>query len=160
MFQSLLDDRPVPWGLLVKDVPKDRKEDLDFLVELLDWEENLRPDFKAKYFRKPKVDEAASGEDYVDRWITYETGNLFSAKELTVDAGVEMMLRDHGPCGVVAVQGRGKLGVWDIESPNMIRFGEVTQDEFFITDAVAKNGVRIINTGHEPLVLLRYFGPS
>ena len=160
MFQSLLDDRPVPWGLLVKDVPEDRKEDLDFLVELLDWEENLRPDFRAKYFRKPKVDEAASGEDYVDRWITYETGNLFSAKELTVDAGVEMMLRDIGPCGVVAVQGWGKLGLWDIESPNMIRFGEVTHDEFFITDSVAKNGVRIKNTGHEPLVLLRYFGPS
>ena len=57
MFQSLLDDRPVPWDLLVKDVPADRREDLDFLVDLLDWEENVRPDFKAKYFRAPKLDE-------------------------------------------------------------------------------------------------------
>ena len=71
-----------------------------------------------------------------------------------------MMLRDHGPSGVVCVQGRGRLGAWDIESPNMIRFGEVTQDEFFITDTVAKAGVRVRNTGHEPLVLLRYFGPA
>ena len=71
-----------------------------------------------------------------------------------------MMIKDQGPSGVVAVQGRGTFGVWDIESPNMIRFGEATYDEFFITDDAAKNGVMIKNTGHEPLVLLRYFGPS
>jgi hypothetical protein len=160
MFQSLLDDRPVPWDLLVKDVPADRREDLDFLVDLLDWEENVRPDFKAKYFRAPKLDEAGSGEGYMDKWVAYDTGNLFSAKELTIDPGAEMMLRDHGPSGAVCVQGRGRLGAWDIESPNMIRFGEVTQDEFFISDTVAKAGVRVRNTGHEPLVILRYFGPA
>ena len=71
-----------------------------------------------------------------------------------------MLLKDHGASGAVAVHGRGKLGVWDIESPNMIRFGEVTQDEFFITETAAKTGVRVRNTGHEPLVLLRYFGPE
>ncbi|MBO7725549.1 MAG: hypothetical protein J6S40_03685, partial [Thermoguttaceae bacterium] len=43
---------------------------------------------------------------------------------------------------------------------NMIHFGEEPDDEIFITADAAKNGVEIVNTGNEPLVGLRYFGPD
>ena len=42
----------------------------------------------------------------------------------------------------------------------MIRFGEKTDDEVFITHEAATAGVEIENTGSEPLVGLRYFGPD
>ena len=42
----------------------------------------------------------------------------------------------------------------------MIRFGETTEDEVFITHEAAARGVEIENTGSEPLVGLRYFGPD
>ena len=43
----------------------------------------------------------------------------------------------------------------------MIRFGEMTEDEVFITAKKAKEGYEIENRGTEcPMVLLRYFGPG
>jgi dihydroxyacid dehydratase/phosphogluconate dehydratase len=42
----------------------------------------------------------------------------------------------------------------------MIRYGELTEDEVFVTEAAASAGVTFENTGKEPLVTLRYFGPE
>ena len=42
----------------------------------------------------------------------------------------------------------------------MIRFGQNTTDEVFISHKAATAGVVIENTGTEPLVGLRYFGPN
>ena len=42
----------------------------------------------------------------------------------------------------------------------MIRFGQETEDEVFITCDAATRGVEVENTGQEPLVSLRYFGPD
>ena len=42
MYQSLVEGRPVPWSLLVKDVPPEKHKDLDYLVEQLDWDGNVQ----------------------------------------------------------------------------------------------------------------------
>jgi hypothetical protein len=43
----------------------------------------------------------------------------------------------------------------------MIRFGELTEDEVFVSYEAAVAGVSIENSSkEEPLVLLRYFGPD
>ncbi len=42
----------------------------------------------------------------------------------------------------------------------MIRFGEDTEDEVFISHEAATQGIEIENSGSEPLVGLRYFGPD
>jgi hypothetical protein len=47
-----------------------------------------------------------------------------------------------------------------METPTIIRFGEMTQDEFFVTHSRAVQGVRIKNTSEtESLVMLKHFGP-
>ena len=87
MFQSLVEGREVPWDLLVKDVPKDKHRDLDYIVEQLDWEKNVDPRFKEHNYVEPLVDESCSGDGYTDRWIDYgrfDGEQLVSAKELTV----------------------------------------------------------------------------
>ena len=42
----------------------------------------------------------------------------------------------------------------------MIDFGELTEDEYFVSDEAARQGVTFQNLGSEPLVTLRYFGPE
>ena len=113
MFQSLVEGREVPWSLLVKDVPKDKHQDLDFIIEQLDWEKNVDTHFKANNYLEPIVDKAQSGPGYTDRWIVYGTVDgeqLFSAKELTLEPGAKMTLKDPGASGWITVQGRGRIG--------------------------------------------------
>ena len=71
MYQSLVEGREVPWDLLVKDVPKDKHHDLDFIVEQLAWEKNVDPYFMQHNYVEPIVDKECSGPGYTDRWIDY-----------------------------------------------------------------------------------------
>ena len=161
MFQSLVEGRVVPWSLLVKDMPADKHDDLDFIIGQLDWEKNVDTHFKEHNYLEPIV--AAEGEGWVDRWIVYglvDGKQLFSARELTVDPGARCRLTDGAASGWITVQGTGTIGKLKLETPAMIRFGELTEDEVFITHDAASAGVEVVNTGAEPLVSLRYFGPD
>jgi hypothetical protein len=163
MMQSLVEGREVPWALLVKDIPEDKHRDLDFIIGQLDWERNVDTHFKEHHYLEPIVDERKSGDGYTDRWIVYgrvDGKQLFSAKELTLEPGAKCTLKDPGASGWITVQGRGRMGRLNLQTPAMIRFGERTADEVFITHEAATRGVEIENTGSEPLVGLRYFGPD
>ncbi len=165
MFQSIVEGRVVPWDLLVKDVPPDRRNDLDYIIDQLDWEKNTDPYFYEHNFRPPVIDKAASGPGYTDRWISYgntdaQGEELFSAKELTVEPGARCVLKDGAASGWITVQGSGRIGPLKLQTPAMIRFGEEPDDEVFITHEAAVAGVEVENTGAEPLVALRYFGPG
>jgi hypothetical protein len=163
MYQSLVEGREVPWDLLVKDVPKEKHHDLDFIVEQLDWEKNVDPNFKEHNYVEPIVDKERSGPGYTDRWIDYgrfDGEQLVSAKELTVMPGAKCTLKDPGASGWITVQGAGRMGKLAIQAPVMIHFGEEPWDEVYITHDAATAGIEIENTGGEPLVALRYFGPA
>ena len=56
-----------------------------------------------------------------------------------------MTIKDSAAYGLIMMQGHGKMGVWDIETPTLIRFGQLTYDEFFVTEQAAKEGVKITN---------------
>jgi hypothetical protein len=163
MYQSLVEGRVVPWALLVKDMPVDKHHDLDFIINQLDWEGNVNPRFKDAHFLEPipVADTRSSG--YEDKWIVYgkvHGKELFSAKELTINPGAKVTIKDNGAYGIVAVQGFGSIGKHPLRTPAMIRFGELTEDEYFVTSDAAKAGVVFENLGEEPLVTLRYFGPD
>lgn len=163
MYQSLVEGREVPWSLLVKDVPEDKHQDLDYIIEQLDWEKNVDPTFKQSNYLEPIVDESRSGDGYTDKWIDYgklDGQQLFSAKELTIQPGAKCTLKDPGASGWITVQGGGRMGALQLQTPVMINFGEEPWDEVFITHEAATGGVEIENTGGEPLVSLRYFGPD
>ncbi|MFN9911479.1 MAG: hypothetical protein ACK53L_02775 [Pirellulaceae bacterium] len=85
---------------------------------------------------------------------------MFSAKELTIEPGCKCTLKDPGASGWITVQGKGKIGKLSLQTPAMIRFGANTEDEVFISHEAATRGVVVENTGSEPLVGLRYFGPD
>lgn len=163
MWQSLVEGRSVGWELLVKDVPSQHHQDLDYLLDLLDWDGNTTTHFKEEHFLEPILADGGPEAGFADRWVVYGRiggRSLFSAKELTVQPGARATIRDHGASGLIAVQGRGTIGRLRLETPVMIRFGEMTCDEVFITQPAARAGVEVVNTGSEPLVTLRYFGPE
>ncbi len=163
MYQSMVEGRRVPWELLVKDVPPEKHNDLDYLVEQLDWEKNVDENFKANNYLEPIVHSGSEAEGYFDKWIVYGTVDgkqLFSARELTIHPGRSVTIKDDGSYGLVLTQGSGLIGKLEVDSPNYIRFGEVTKDEVFVTAKRAAEGVTFKNTGHEPFVSLRYYGPD
>ena len=163
IFQSLAGERYMPWKLLVKDVPEEFQQDLDYLVDMLDWEANLDPDFSRKHFLSPRPIEALEdmrSEGYEEYDISYHS-EYFSAKELTILPGRTAMLRDASAYGAIVIQGHGKFGMFDVEAPDLIRFGQMTQDEVFVSYDAAREGIRITNqSARENLVLLKHFGPE
>ena len=74
--------------------------------------------------------------------------------------GRSVTITDPGASGLIVVQGCGTIGTLDVDSPNFIRFGEITKDEVFISAKKAAEGVLFKNIGAEPFVSLRYFGPD
>jgi hypothetical protein len=164
MFQSLVYGYPVPWSLLVKDVPPEKHHDIEFIVNQIDWAGNTDANFHGNHFLAPVPVAASATEGYQDKWVVYgkfSGRERFTAKELTVNPGVKLTLKEKGAYGLLITQGSGKFGKFLVHSPSMIRFGEMTEDEYFVSHEAAVNGVVVENTSrHEPLVLLRYFGPD
>jgi hypothetical protein len=43
----------------------------------------------------------------------------------------------------------------------MLRYGQLTADEYFVSEPAAKAGIAITcESQHEPLVILKHFGPN
>ena len=163
MYQSLTGDQIVPQELLWKDTPKDKMNDVDHLLEVIDWDLNLDSNFVENRFMRPvpvqPIDEMKA-EGFIENWICYKS-KAFSAKELTVFPDCKVSIKDSAAYGMIMMQGHGKMGVWDIETPTMIRFGRLTNDEYFVGEEAAKQGVVITNPSKtDPIVMLKHFGPD
>ncbi len=163
MYENITHDQVVPKELLWKDTPKDKEGDVDWLLSVIDWDLNVDPDFAKNRFMAPRPVKPVAemeAEGYIENWICYKSG-AFSAKELTVLPGRTVTIKDNACYGFITMQGHGKLGVWDIETPALIRYGQLTYDEFFVTEKAAKEGVKITNPSKsDPIVLLKHFGPG
>lgn len=163
MYENITHDQVVPKELLWKDTPKDKQGNVDWLLSVIDWDLNVDPNFAQNRFMTPRpvrpVKEMQA-EGYIENWICYKS-NAFSAKELTVLPGQTVTIKDSACYGFITMQGHGKFGVWDIETPSMIRYGQLTYDEYFVSEKAAKKGVKISNPSKsDPIVLLKHFGPG
>jgi hypothetical protein len=163
MFQSVVGGQVIPKELLWKDCPPDRIGDVDYLMEIIDWEANVDPRFAENRLMRPvpvRPEDEMAAEGYSESWICYRSG-AFSAKELTVCPGRTVTVRDAAAHGVIVVQGHGTMGVWQVETPTLIRYGQLTCDEFFVSEDAARRGVTITNASScDPLVMLKHFGPE
>jgi len=163
MYQSVVNGQVIPEELLWKNTPSEKIGDIDYLMEVIDWEENIDPNFASKHFMKPvpvKPIVEMESEGYIEKWICYKS-KWFSAGELTVLPGRTVTIRDSAAYGLILVQGYGKMGVREIETPTLIRYGQLTNDEFFVSEKSAQEGISISNYSKtEPLVMLKHFGPG
>ncbi len=163
MYQSLVDDQIVSESLLWKDCPEDKKGNFDYLIDVIDWELNVDPEFCKNRFMLPVMAEdekLMKQKGYIDKWICYKS-DAVSAKELTILPNSEVTVYDSAAYGLIMMQGHGKLNGMKIETPALIRFGQLTYDEYFVSEQAAKKGIRIINESNsDPIVMLKHFGPE
>lgn len=163
MYQSIAGTTVVPEDLLWKNTPKEKICDIEHLLDVIDWELNLDPNFAANRFMKPLPCQSITEmqeQGFIENWICYKS-DAFSAKELTILPGQSVTIKDSAAYGMIMMQGHGKMGIWDIETPALIRFGQLTHDEFFISEEAAKEGVKITNPSKsDPIVVLKHFGPE
>jgi len=164
MYQSVVNHQVVPTELLWKDCPEDKIGDFDYLIEVLDWEANVDPNFVENHFMEPKScfgsAEEVEANGYDEKWICYRN-EAYSATEVTVLPGRTVTIKNAGCYGMIMMQGHGTMGASHIETPTMIRFGQLTHDEYFVTESTAQAGVTITNPSPtDPIVMLKIFGPE
>lgn len=164
MYQSvLLGGHTVSEDLLWKNCPDEERGNTDYLVDVIDWELNTDPDLHKNRFMKPipcRPIEEMEKAGYVEEWICYKCP-VVSAKRLTVRPGQTVTIKDGAPYGIICLQGQGTFGGHKLESPTLIRYGQTTYDEYFVTYEAAKNGVVIENTSPcEDIVILKHFSEN
>jgi len=163
IWQTFVQDQYFDRSLLFNFIPEDKDGDLDYLIECLDWEANTDPEFKKNHYHEPipvsDIDEMAS-KGYYEEWITYGAAE-FSAKRLVVHPGREVTIKDALCYGFVAMEGHGTIEGIPVEPPAVIRYEQLTRDEFYVTHQRANEGVTIKNlSDNANLVLLKHFGPD
>ncbi|AWO02177.1 hypothetical protein DLD77_02080 [Chitinophaga alhagiae] len=158
MYQSLVNKAVIPEELLWNGTPKESIGDYEALLDVIDWDLNLDPNLHQNRFMAPKPVTGAKG--YTENWVCYKS-DAFSAKELTIEPGATVVIKDAAAYGLIMMQGHGKMGVWDIETPALIRYGQLTHDEYFVSESAAREGVTITNaSATDPIVMLKHFGPG
>jgi len=164
MYQSvLMDGQVVGEDLLWKNTPAEEVGNFDYLMDVIDWDLNVDPDFHANRFMKPlpvknMADMVADG--YIEEWICYKTPSV-SAKRLTILPGQTVSIKDSSPYGIICLEGHGLFGGHPLEAPALIRYGQLTHDEYFVTERAAKDGVVITNTSTtDPIVILKHFSEN
>ncbi|HJD47614.1 MAG TPA: hypothetical protein H9909_12295 [Candidatus Mediterraneibacter norfolkensis] len=164
MYQSvLMNGQVLEEDLLWKNCPEEEWGNYEYLLDVIDWDLNVDPDFHKNRFMAPKpvrdVDEMEA-DGYLEEWICYKS-DLVCAKRLMVHPGKTVVIRDGAAYGTICIQGQGRFGVYPIESPAQIRYGQLTNDEYFVTERAAKEGIRITNTSEcDNLVILKHFAEN
>ena len=157
VYENIVSGEVYPPEMLNEECPPD-DNGIDAVFNLLDWEKNVDPHYRKHYFRRPVVETETEG--YTQKWIVYANPYI-AAKELTVNPGQTVVIKDGAAYGCITIQGHGKFGVYDCESATLLHFGQQSTDEFFISEKAAIDGVKITNLSQvEPLVLLKHFGPN
>ncbi|MFD2906560.1 hypothetical protein [Sphingobacterium anhuiense] len=163
MYQSLVNEAIIPEELLWKGVPDDKHGDYNALMDIIDWDLNVDPNMMQNRFMYPKPVKAIAEMEqsgYSEKWICYKS-TAFSAKELTVFPGQTVTITDGAAYGLIMMQGYGKLNDWTLETPALIRYGQLTYDEYFVSESAAMKGVIIKNDSKtDPIVMLKHFGPD
>ena len=122
VFENICDNEIYDYSFLTENCPEDKWADLDYVLDLLDWDKNIDPHYRKTYFRPPVI--ITENEQYTEKWIAY--GNDYiAAKELTVQPGAKVTIYDDTPYGCILVQGYGKIGKHNCACATMLRFGQL-----------------------------------
>lgn len=155
VYENLTSGEINPYEMLVENCPEDKQYDMNYVLSLLDWEKNIDPYYRKHYFRPPIT--AYDNEEATLKWVTYGTG-FIAASELTVKPGKTVIIKDSHAYGCILTQGYGTFGGYSCATPTLLHFGQLSEDEFFVSANAASAGIEITNLSkYENLVMLRHF---
>jgi hypothetical protein len=163
MHQSLVWDSPISKDMLTRYLPDSKKNDINYIIDMIDFDLNCDPNFHENRNLEPrpvKPPEEMKRDGYEEYDVVYNSC-YFTSKEITVFPGRRVTMKQKEAYGLIVMEGHGSLGGLCIESPALIRFGGMTSDELFVTQKKAREGVEIINESEtENLVILMHCGPE
>ena len=159
LYQSVLyGGQCIGEDMLWKNCPEEELGNFDYLMDIIDWDLNVDPNFKKNRFMRPIV--IHEDEHYKEEWICYKS-KLASAKRLTVKPGQRVLIKDAAAYGMIMLDGYGTFGVHTVETPALIRYGALTNDEYFVTADAAKRGVWVENkSASTNIVMLKHFAEN
>lgn len=159
VYENITSDEVYPYDFLVENCPADKKHDIDYVLGLMDWEKNVDPHYRKHYFR-PGVICPHSDAAHREKWVVY-ANDYIAAKELTILPGQTVTVKDAAAYGCIIIQGHGRFGVYDAEASVILRLGQAGNDEYFVSEAAAREGIVISNQSRfQPMVILKHFGPN
>jgi len=162
MLQAVLSDgTKIPTDALWKDVhPDDRaRHGVNAVAEQVDWELAADVKYTEKYRLVPQLRER-QGDGAKEEWIYYGGDNpKFTGTKVTVNPGKKFVTQDKGAYSVFVWDGEGTFGGLPIKG-TADRIGDHTQDELLVTYGRAARPLEIKNTGKQPLMLIKFFGPD
>jgi hypothetical protein len=161
MLQAVLSDGTrVPKEALWKDVHADDKAKLgvNAVVEQVDWDLTANAEYAEDYKLVPVLRQKSDGGK--EEWIYYGGENpKFTGTKVTVEPGKAFTCQDAGAYNVFIWDGEGDFGGQPIKG-TAGRVGDHKHDELFVTFSRATRPLEIKNTGDEPLLLVKFFGPD
>jgi hypothetical protein len=155
MFQGRLAHTLLDKGALIRDVPPEElaRKGMMALVDQLDWEANGDPYFYENHHTPPVPVEGRMTGASEEWWIFYNT-TKYSGTKLIVRPGGSCEFADKGAYNILVWDGRGEVGGLPV------RGRDSSADEIMVTAGRAGRGVKVVNTGGEDLMLIKFFGPD
>jgi hypothetical protein len=86
------------------------------------------------------VDVSAAGEHLADQGVAFVVG-------------ASVVIHDVDAYGCVVLQGHGSMNAHQISAATIIRYGELTSHEFFVSERAAAGGVRVHNNSTTELLV-------
>jgi hypothetical protein len=153
IFQALNAGKVISKRMLMKDVSEEDRARHGETAPLhwIDWEENTDPYFYDHHHLTPRVfrDEGDANE----AWIFYGSPK-FCGKRLIVQPGGSYRARENGVFSLLVWRGLGEIGGVQVAGQSFDR------DELMIVHDRAVRDLDYVNTGDEPLVVIKVFGPD
>lgn len=145
----------IPKELLYKDVNPIERDQFGekIILAQINWELSCDPYFYENRHTPPVLIEESTqpgGEEY---WIFYNT-TKFSGKKLIVKPGMTYTSIDNGVYNLFTWQGQGDFAGIPIQA------GDFDREELLVCHSRATQPLSIHNTGHQDLILFKFFGPD
>lgn len=153
MLQAVNAGRPISKRLLYKDISDhDRDQHAEASVlDWIDWDRNTDAYLYEHTHITPV--EFATTEGASEAWIFTGT-RKFSGKRLWLQPGATYTATERGVFNLLVWQGEGTIGGVPV------RGGVPGEDELFIVHDRAVQAIEYANTGTDPLLVIKFFGPD
>lgn len=159
MLQAHVAGKIISKENLYHDVTKENREKKGVwaVIDQIDWEANGDPYFWENHRTYAKPVEGSKQDGGEEFWVFYGTPK-FSGKKLVIAPGEKYLSKDKGVYNALVWAGEGQFGSLAVKG--QCHTLNDAMDEVFVTAPRAAKGVEIKNTGNEPLVIIKFFGPD
>ena len=159
VLQADIEGTPINKAMLTRHVPADELEAKkeQAVLDQIDWDACADPYFYENHRLRPLPVDEPQPLGVVEEWIWYNS-TRFSGTRITLQPGAHTISRGLGVHGLFVWKGVGQIDSFPVEGQK-VSLAE-SRDEFLVAHDKASKGTTIKNTGSQPMVLFKFFGPD